>query len=577
MRCLSSLIVFLWTWLVISTSAIAGASKTLAEGSVEARFEPNRITLSDEARYVIAFTNIVPSSFRLPNVPGLQQFGENTQQSVFSANGRVVRKTHIIYSFVAEHTGTFTMPAFDIAAEDEVITIPPSTLTVTEDAHGHQTRQEMAGGIEATLNVATTEAYVGQRIPIQIALRITGDDTQLLRCIPPETVNGHCILGPLGKEPKEGYQNGAEVFTWTTWVTPIKSGDLSLAFKTTCLCKVVQPLGLFAMASQVQRELETNIIPLKVAALPSPAPESFSGAIGDFSFQNFHLSSDRTLAGEPITLSIDLCGEGNFDRIQAPALLADETWKCFEPKTKFKEMGPSNGQKTFEYVIIPQKTGELVLPTIKFGYFSPTEHAYRELEVADTTKILVSRSTNALVAPPAPVAGSVSSSSAAPALHLLTQDTWPYRSLSPWILQSCIQRWLIAIIAAFLLITTLSLWKKHSQVAPQKSKKLPRLNLKKERQQLVKMLHNNDVDSGYKAALQLLNRTVTGNDFEKEISRAKILDRCQAVAPEQRKWLEEFLNEADDVVFGQKHVLKLYATRQIDTLLRIIPLLKKSS
>lgn len=548
----------------------ANLSKAPSDGSVEARFQPNRITLSDEARYVIAFTNVIPSAFRLPDVPGLQQYGENTQQSVFSTNGNIVRKTHIIYSFIAEHTGTFTMPAFDITVNDEVITIPPSKLTVVEDAYGHQNRQELASGIEAVLKVAQTDAYVGQRVPIQIALRLTGDDTQLLRTIPPEAIDSHCVLGPLSKEPTESYQNGTEVYTWSTWVTPIRGGKLDLAFKTTCLCKIVQPLGFFTMASQVQRDLVTNTTTLQAKPLPLPAPESFHGAIGDFSFQNFHLSSDRTLAGEPITLSIDLCGEGNFDRIQAPALLPDDAWKCFEPKTKFKETGLLSGQKTFEYVLIPQKTGELTLPTITFVYFSPTEHAYRELKVDDTTKVLVSRSINTPAALPPTTAPQERTD-----LHLLTRDTHHYSSLEPWILQRPIQRWLLAILSALMLLTTLVLWRKRP--TKPKARRTRRFNLKKERQQLVKMLHNNDIRGGYQAALQLLTQAVAGNETEKAISRVKILDQCQAVAPEQRRWLEDFLNEADDVVFGQKQVLRLYATRQIDSLLRLIQLLKKSS
>lgn len=137
-------------------------------------------------------------------------------------------------------------------------------------------------------------------------------------------------------------------------------------------------------------KLETEKSILSVESLPVDGrPKNFTGAIGEFVvFQK--LSARSVELGEPITLTLSISGQGNFDRIQAPPIPANGKWKVYEPKRSFTPTDSLGykGVETIEYVLTPQAQDIDSTPRIEFSYFDAQEGVYRRA-VADPVPITV--------------------------------------------------------------------------------------------------------------------------------------------------------------------------------------------
>jgi hypothetical protein len=137
--------------------------------SINARFEPDQIDISQEARYTVEFTNAVPSAFQLPNINGLRKRSEQVYQSSSNVNSKLSQKISYIFSFTVEREGIIEIPEYEIVISGESYTIPSSKLTVSRNpnaqSHDQQSQNQV---VQITADIASKKAYVGQVIPATI-------------------------------------------------------------------------------------------------------------------------------------------------------------------------------------------------------------------------------------------------------------------------------------------------------------------------------------------------------------------------------------------------------------------------
>ena len=119
---------------------------------------------------------------------------------------------------------------------------------------------------------------------------------------------------------------------------------------------------------------------IDVKPLPPGAPVGFNGAVGDFS-----ISADiKSISGDVnqlITLTFTLQGHGNIGLLPDPVWPDTPEMKAFtgtpEVTTRFND-GLLEGTRTYERLLVPQITGDFVLPPITYAYFDPVAEIYRE-------------------------------------------------------------------------------------------------------------------------------------------------------------------------------------------------------
>ena len=138
------------------------------------------------------------------------------------------------------------------------------------------------------------------------------------------------------------------MLTWPTSITPIQTGYQNLSFDLSLSVRTQQrsdpfgrrnPFGssIFDDFFGKNERIEVSTSTLSVEVLPLPEtgqPESFSGAVGDFSLQVYS-DLKSTNVGEPIMLSVEIMGIGNFDRIQGPPMPEMPEWRSYEPESSF--------------------------------------------------------------------------------------------------------------------------------------------------------------------------------------------------------------------------------------------------
>jgi hypothetical protein len=139
---------------------------------------------------------------------------------------------------------------------------------------------------------------------------------------------------------------------------------------------------------------------LEVLPLPSEGqPPDYNGAVGRFTFAA-KASPTNVTAGDPITLQVELAGEGNLDALPFPGGSDWKNFKVYPPTGKVESNDPLgiSGVKRFERVVIPQTADIKELPAIAFSFFDPERKAYRTLR-SSPIPLVVQAST---VAPPQP-------------------------------------------------------------------------------------------------------------------------------------------------------------------------------
>src|SRR5215471_1001165 len=135
---------------------------------------------------------------------------------------------------------------------------------------------------------------------------------------------------------------------------------------------------------------KTQPLTIEVLPLPSGAPSGFDASnVGRFQVAAA-LDRDRVAAGEPVTLKVTVTGQGNLRNVKLRKLAGLENFKVYDPKIadKLDAGDVVQGTKTLEYLLVPQKGGELNLPPVELAYFDPYDKKYA-IAKSDRMKVLV--------------------------------------------------------------------------------------------------------------------------------------------------------------------------------------------
>jgi len=128
-----------------------------------------------------------------------------------------------------------------------------------------------------------------------------------------------------------------------------------------------------------------------VTVLPLPTegrPPGFGNAVGDFSLKAT-IDQATTEVNQPVTLTIELSGEGNLKTVEDPDLPALDFFKEYQSGTNAEYASGGqriSGTKTWEHVLIPTLPGDHTIASLSFPYFNPDIDAYR---VASTDPVTI--------------------------------------------------------------------------------------------------------------------------------------------------------------------------------------------
>jgi hypothetical protein len=202
---------------------------------------------------------------------------------------------------------------------------------------------------------------------------------------------------------------------------------------------------------------------LKVLPLPSSnAPPNFSGLVGNYTMA-FSAGPTNVAVGDPITVKVQISGQGHLDGITLPDFGAWQDFKTYPPNTRVETTDPLGikGSKFFEQIVVPQSPDIKELPSISFSFFDTDRKAYRTL--THPALPLIVRPGGAAPAPTVVTAGRPSQANAPPPQDIvpIKQRLGAVAQIGPPLVR---QPWFLALQMVPLLawISTL-VWRKRSE------------------------------------------------------------------------------------------------------------------
>jgi hypothetical protein len=414
---------------VIATIELAQAE----EPSITTALSSSEAGVGEQIQLQIKVTGARAAEPPEISIDGLDIQSGGQMQSFEMRNFDITSSVTFNYTITPLRVGTFKIPSVTINAGGKSLRSDELRLTVTEHPN-----QSSTSGNRATLNpkdlasieliIPKKNVYVGESVPIEVRLLI---DTRA-RVVDPNAVvqgpqlDGQGLTVQKSQRPVENQEtiNGRRfhVVVYKTAITAAKAGKLDVGPARLELImqwprtrsRMFSPRDIFGMddafdglmpnpfsdlTQPVPVKIASEPVTLEVKTLPPNAPPSFSGAIG-----NFVMTSDVNpksgQLGDPFTVTTQITGRGNFDRVTAPVLEDDKGWRKYPPSSNFKQnddVGIS-GTKTFETVLSPNERKEQVPPQL-FTYFDSLKDQYVTLR-AEAIPIRVEGGVAPTTAPP---------------------------------------------------------------------------------------------------------------------------------------------------------------------------------
>lgn len=366
----------------------ASAARPALATTVRATLDRKRVHVGEQivlGLEVSGARSVEPPS--LGNVPGFtaQYLGPSTQVSI--AGGQVLQSVTHRYALVATQPGARTLGPFSVLVGGTTYRTDPVHVQVLPQrgtAQGGGPAEVPDGpDLELKLEVASTDVYLHQRVPISLTLYVGSTRVDDLRY--PQLSGDSFAIEPFGEPVQRRVRRGGQIaraVTFDTSIIPLRSGEVVLGPAVQSMLLVASTrdpvfgrfFGSDLFAERRAHELRSNVVSLNVRPLPQDGrPADFSGAVGRF---DFDISAQPTQleVGDPITLTMRISGEGNLTALTAPSVDAPG-FKAYPARNLKAE--EETGSRVIEQVIIPTQDDVTEIPEVRFSYFDPAAGAYR--------------------------------------------------------------------------------------------------------------------------------------------------------------------------------------------------------
>ena len=346
------------------------------------------------------------SAIELPEIAGISFQNRGQSSRINIINGSMSSSLSNSYLIQAQKPGTYTIPPIKVNAGGETASTKPMSFEVTAAAaQGSSPGQAAERSPEEVAFIRIPEIsdhYPGEIVPIRIKAYFNQKYRTDINSLP--ILRGDGVVMPqLREKPAQTQERVGgvtyHVLFWDTTLSGIKAGRHPLSFSMEASLLIPQqrrptsPFGggpfddsllndpffdsFFGGAQRkaidvVSPETTFNVIPLPTAK----QPKDFTGAIGDFTMKVTANRRDLEV-GEPLKLSVEISGSGNFDRVEAPLFPDGPDWKTYTPAANFTSRGNSyTGTKVFDQAIVAKNDTVKEIPPLSFSYFDPQKKDY---------------------------------------------------------------------------------------------------------------------------------------------------------------------------------------------------------
>lgn len=372
---------------------------------IKSSVDANEIGLEDTLIYTITLSgNVSMPQPKLPPIDGFDVQGSYQSMQTQIVNMQVTQSLEYHYILVPKRTGKFTIPPLTFKFQGKEIKTTPINVAVSEGskkkkapaanpfssffdedmfspfAPPSRVPRDISNDVAIESTADKREAYEGQQIGLSYNL-ITALSVRGFAMDNAPELKGFIKMEKKEDKKPSGSQfekNSKRYFRFPLLsfaLFPLRSGENKIdAIKARI--GVVDP-NMFGVGTR-EIERSSNPLPIKVLALPNPKPANFKGMVGSYSLAG-KISDIRGRTNEPMTLSIHLTGDGIIpsDLFSDPPAIGG--FKVYQPKVTNHSAFNGNVYRsdvTYDFVVVPDRTGNLTIPPFEISTFNPIKKAY---------------------------------------------------------------------------------------------------------------------------------------------------------------------------------------------------------
>ena len=302
-----------------------------------------------------------------------------------------------------DHPGRHTIPPIEARIGTQWARTPPITIVVRSTAGAGPAPPAVlsAAPIDTTALVSfhvmimPDTVYVGQQATYQVGLFVEERARSRLRRNPefiaPEMRGMLAYDLPLARSRLPQRAAGGrryDAHVYERAVFPLNAGRHVIP-PARLIYSLPQTNSFFSR--EESHELLSEPVVLIVREPPTAGrPDDFTGVVGDVRIGT-RFDSAALRAGDPMTLTVRVSGEGNVKFFQRPAI--EVPWGDLVPANERVELDSTlpivRGSKEFDWILTPRVAGELEIPSFRYSYFDPATGEYEvALSEPDTLTVL---------------------------------------------------------------------------------------------------------------------------------------------------------------------------------------------
>lgn len=333
------------------------------------------------------------------------QFGGSgsTQSSTMIINGKVVQNKVVRsfrYSLVPLSPGSIRIGPFSVT--DGSATVNHEALEI--EVLDIQTTTDM----KLEIQLPEKAIYPGQRVPVDILWKYAGDLSSISNVairsplftqfkfvdrpqrgsrnsLPIQTVNG------IENFPAEFTRETIDMKTFLVGkvrriMVPGVTGTVEIPAPIATVRKIVgverssDPFDLLGRTNYKTTPLKVVGKPLRIDVKPFPAsnrPAEFRGAIGKEFTVSTSINRTRIRVGDPLTLQVNIEGDGNTASIRLPDLKSSLPPESFDVPSGDLAGIVGNRSKQFNVSLRIKSSAVTEIPALTFAWFDPETETYR--------------------------------------------------------------------------------------------------------------------------------------------------------------------------------------------------------
>ncbi len=357
---------------------------TSAQTSFKAIADAEQVTLNGYFEVEFILKNGRGSNFQPPSFSDFRIVsGPSQSVSTSVINGVVSMTSSYSYTIEPKAVGKYTIGAASINVDGKIWKSNAIQIEVVKGKNPTNTDKNVANDEDIFLKaeIPVQQVYIGQQVPLDYRI-YTLTNINTVNIMSESDYQGYYAKDirrfdqGILRKVIDGVQYTTKVIkkmalfpqqTGTLKIDPLKM-RVGIAKG-----RLRDPRDFFFRPNIYSVNVASAPLNIEVIPLPDNAPDSFTGAVGDYSFSTQMLASEVT-TDDAVSIQLRVIGNGDIKRIQAPPLDLGADFEIYDPKIKeefTQEVGGElQGRKIFEYIILPKKAGTFTIAP-NFTYFDP--------------------------------------------------------------------------------------------------------------------------------------------------------------------------------------------------------------